>query len=121
MLNSLITGVFVFLVAFAVLFATARPAAAATAVGRGSIPAVVFLVLILWEVGYLLLSSAARERLGRWAVTMFLPWHLAAAVVTAGFIVLCRRAGLPRWARRTYWLLMFALALAVLFPMTDSL
>jgi hypothetical protein len=121
MLNGTVTGVFVFLVALIILFATARTTAGRTAVGTGSIPAVAFFILILWEVGYLLLSSAARSHLGRWALTIFLPWHLVALGLTAAFIGLSRRAALPQWARRVYWLLMFAMALAVLFPMTDSL
>ncbi len=120
--DALSTGLFVFLLALVVLLVTAR-GRSAEAGERGKWPtlAVVFGCLLLYEVAHLLLGEMPRYRFGQWTFTFLLPWHIVALAVTVTFIAFSKRSVLPGWMSRGYWLLMFAMALAVLFPMTDSL
>lgn len=122
LLDLLTTALFVFLMAFAILVVAAK-AKPPSVEGTRALPAlaVLFGVLLLYEIGYLSFGEMPHYRFGQAVFTFLVPWHAVALGVTGAFIVFSKRFMLPRWVSRGYWLLMFAMALAVLFPMRDSL
>ena len=86
---------------------------------RFPLAASAFGILLICESVYLAVGAVPQDRFGDFARSYYLPWHFAVLVVTAVYIF-WRRLREIRIVRRLFWLTVFALCLAVLFPWTDS-
>lgn len=118
-LYPLLSGGFTFLIAFGFLAGSSLLKREDHTAGRWALGGLVVAALLVLEIWHLLVGDIPRHVLGGLRFSLFLPWHVAAVVLTAGYVLWLRRNPRP-WLTRSYWLVMFALSLAVLFPMTDS-
>ncbi len=123
LLNALVAGLIILLTAFAFgRYGQTQGAerSSSTLVHR-PLAAVALGLALTYEVVDLLAGDTARHALGSLRWRLFLPWHFAALIVTAAYVVAARKGVLPRWLRRCYWLVVFVMLLTVLFPMTDAM